>query len=190
MPSVYYLTDFLKAHVRDLFKDTFNLKTDYDIALCPSANLTLVARYETATMESVPGPDPANIQFNFIHTPVLHSKWNRHVFRLLYEKLMQRREAENWDLPQMSEHYYIDMITDRFQRLVTRWLESQRHTNINGDFESLADVEIRITAERREKEATARRAQRRRYVCILFSSSNKADLSTSCIRHELLKCKG
>ena len=80
-----------KAHVRDLFRDVFRIKGDYDFINHNTVCVSVASQYETY---GVGGPDPENLVFDLQYSPIMNSKWNRRVFCILLERLMERRQAE------------------------------------------------------------------------------------------------
>ena len=152
----------VKAHVRALFKDVFEVNQDDDFALYHSILPETARAYASGDGD---GPDMNALRINMIGG--VNSRWNQKVLDILLVKLKDVREKDQWSLPNRSDMYLADLIKDRLKRAVKVWAKSQRKTNNAGTLESWDDVEQRLVAEKEGQLLLNRHATQRRNVSIL-----------------------
>lgn len=148
-----------QRHVRDLYKEVFDIDNDDDFVLQSAAPTELVQAYEE---DRGPGPDLENIQFDMGDNN--KSSWNRVIFAALVARLVEKRKEEDWRLPEKTQEFYLGLIVERFKRLKQTWNRAQRKVYANGDVETVEDVEMRLVETKERRGEEIRRATRRRTV--------------------------
>ena len=129
--------------------------------------MTMAAQYD---LHGIGGPNPSDLHFDMQYMPLKKSNWNRKVFSILLTRLKERRQLEQWELPERTDFYYLDIIAERFVRLAQRWHESRPKVSAGGTLETTADVETRVVGKRQKTGQRARQHQRRNYVSFYWSS--------------------
>jgi hypothetical protein len=77
------------------------------------------------------GPDHGNLHIDMRSGP--DSVWNKRVIEILLEKLIQKRDEDQWRLPKVSEHYFVDMLRDKVKRVRSYWAATQPRMMGTGD---------------------------------------------------------
>ena len=126
-----------------------------------TVNMTMSAQYD---LYGVGGPNPDDLHFDIQYMPLKKLSWNRKVFSILLEQLKERQQLEQWELPERTDFYYLDIIADRFTRLAQRWQESRPKVSTGGVLETTADVKTWVVNKRQKTGQRARQHQRRNYV--------------------------
>jgi hypothetical protein len=96
----------------------------------------------------------------------LSSKWNEAVASLVLDLVHQRkREHGAWDaLPERSDKYFLELVTEQLERGRRVWREAQPKVKEDGNVEGLAEVEERMNEDKVEKGKVACANTRRRAV--------------------------
>jgi hypothetical protein len=126
----------VKAHMRALFKDLFEVNQDVDFALYHSILPETACAYASGDGD---GPDMNDLRIDMIGG--VNSRWNQKVLNILLVKLKDVREKDQWSLPNRSDRYLADLIKDHLKCAVKVWAKSQCKTNNAGILESWDDVE-------------------------------------------------
>ena len=152
----------VKAHVRALFKDVFEVNQDDDFALYHSIRPETACAYASGDGD---GSDMNALRIDTIGG--VNSQWNQKVLDILLVKLKDVMEKDQWSLPNRSDMYLADLIKDCLKCAVKVWAKRQRKKNNAGTLESWDDVEQRLVAEKEGQLLLNRHATRRRNVSIL-----------------------
>jgi hypothetical protein len=148
-----------KSLVRDVIKDEFGIENDEDFILqdCPPSET--IRAYVQGHGK---GPDEGNLQLDM--RAKKSSEWNERVAQILLEKLLLKK-GDGWgDLPERSEAYFLDMITEKIDRARGYWRKAQPQIKDDGEVETLQEVENRMVISKDENGKHARMRTWRRAV--------------------------
>lgn len=137
---------------------------DYLLATLPSEeDLKLFA--ETGSN----GPDPFDLRWDFDHPA--SSDWNQVVIGILVLKLSELREEEQWTTAPKSHAYWVEAITQKFNRI--RTVVSKARPRVLGGHLPETDHQLadRLIRARDESLKKARRDARRVMVSECFTST-------------------
>ena len=110
--------------------------------------------------ETDPGPDPSQLQWDFNHPA--SSPWNQAVISQLICLLADMRQR--WTVEPRSDEYWIDKITEKFNRIKTRVNRAKSHVLDDLSVETSTDFAARLADERDKVLMKARRDMRWRTV--------------------------
>ncbi|OBZ69818.1 hypothetical protein A0H81_10346 [Grifola frondosa] len=169
-------THMLQAHVRSLFKDAYGISSDDDFLVHEPPSPRTVQAYSRSTGN---GPTPEDLRLDT--QGKLDSDWNQKLFHVLLQRLRQRRDEENWQLPQRSDAYFLDMIRDRAKRLRDVWRTSQPRATIDGHPETATQIEERMLLRTSTALKKARHRTRRHNFIDASSNGKKYERRASVI---------
>ncbi|OBZ69945.1 hypothetical protein A0H81_10365 [Grifola frondosa] len=164
------------AHVRSLFKDAYGISSDDDFLVHEPPSPRTVQAYSRSTGN---GPTPEDLRLDT--QGKLDSDWNQKLFHVLLQRLRQRRDEENWQLPQRSDAYFLDMIRDRAKRLRDVWRTSQPRATIDGHPETATQIEERMLLRTSTALKKARHRTRRHNFIDASSNGKKYERRASII---------
>ena len=120
-----------------------------------SVDPALVGTYESGGA----GPDKHNLRFDMASGP--KSQWNRAVLMILMKKLKKACKESRLRVPDRSEAYYLDILTDRYKRARSAWRRAQLKVTEADALETPAEVEERLLKSKEIQLRQARTRERR-----------------------------
>ena len=108
------------------------------------------------------GPNPDDLRIDFNGNKDSH--WNVGVQEILLDKLLERRDEDDWRLPDRPNEYFEDMIASRLKALTRVWKKSQPALKRDGQLETPEEVESRVVEERSRQNKKQRPFTRRTHV--------------------------
>ena len=142
-----------QGHVRDLFKTAFKVNQDEDFLQCNGVSSQEAKAFAE---ETGPGPDPSQLRWDFNHPA--SSPWNQAVISQLMRLLTDMRQK--WTVEPRSDEYWIDKITEKFNRIKRRVNRAKSHVLDDLSIETSVDVAARLADERDKVLMKARRDMR------------------------------
>ena len=140
---------------RDVFKKAFHVDGDDDFMGHESVDPTLVKAYESGGA----GPDKRNLRFDMTSGP--KHQWNRAVLMILMKKLKKACKESRLRVPERSEAYYLDILSDRYKRARVAWKRAQPKLTDGDTLETPAEVEERLLKGKETQLRQARTKERR-----------------------------
>ncbi|KAG6373934.1 hypothetical protein JVT61DRAFT_6096 [Boletus reticuloceps] len=103
-----------KEHVHHLFEEVFQISKDKNFLLVTNPSLEDLKSFAKTGLN---GPDPFDLRWDFNHPALLD--WNQVVIGMLACKLAGLWEEEQWTMVPKSHAYWVEAITQKFNRIQT-----------------------------------------------------------------------
>ncbi|KAF8574693.1 hypothetical protein K439DRAFT_1624129 [Ramaria rubella] len=129
-------------HVRNLFKDIFQIEQNSDFIAHESAPAEQVLAHKAGKIQ----PNPDDLHFDMWHGP--ETPWNSIMLDILLQKLVAEKEKAHWDLPDRSAAYYSTLLEERYIQAKTAWRNGQPKRTDTGEEETSEDIAARLINER------------------------------------------
>jgi hypothetical protein len=155
--------------VRAVCRECFGVEIQEDWALQQAPAPEEVTKYN---LEEIGGPNLDSLRIDM--RGKLFSNWNKAVGNLLLGVVLERRRGKAWKpLPERSDAYFLEIVTEQLERARTVWREAQPRVKEDGAVEGLAEVEARMVENKEEKGILSRACTRRKTVSsVLFGYSS------------------
>ena len=141
-------------------REKFSIENSEDWALHEAATSEQVRKYD---LEGTGGPDLENLQIDM--RGKLSSHWNQAAADLLLDLVVERKKKEAWSaLPERSDAYFLELVTEQLERARTAWRNAQPRVKEDGDVEELDEVERRMNEDKEAKAKLTRATTRRKNV--------------------------
>ena len=132
---------------RELFKFHLGIDEDTDFIFHQPAS-----EEQLCTFANDPSKGPSLADPHFDVNAGMLSDWNKKLLRLLQVDFQSRLPdicaRENMEVPLRSDRYYMNLVSERFQRLAQIWKQGQPKLNQNGALEAAKEVEKRMITQR------------------------------------------
>jgi len=110
-------------------------------------------------LEGKGGPSADDLRINM--RGKVSSKWNHAVGQLLLDTIRKRKQGQAWNsLPEQSDTYLLEIVTEQLERARTVWRDAQPRVKVDGTVEDPAEVEERMNEEKERKGKQARATTR------------------------------
>ena len=101
-------------------------------------------------LEEIGGPNPDSLRIDM--RGKLSLNWNKAVGNLLLRAVLERRQGNAWkSLPERSDAYFLEIVTEQLEHARTVWREAQPRVKEDGAVEGLAEIEARMVENKEEK---------------------------------------
>jgi hypothetical protein len=138
----------------------FDIEQDWDIMTHEPPDPMVVNEYNDGQGDGGPNPDDLRIDFDGNK----NSEWNRGVRSILLEKLLERRDEDDWRLPDRTDEYFEDMIKARLKALTRAWNRTKPRMNESGEMETPGETEAQTVADKDALNKRQRPITRRNHV--------------------------
>lgn len=135
------------------------MENDEDFALHDFPPLEIIRACAKGHRE---GPNEKDLQLDMRGKKP--SKWNERVAQILLDKLLLTMSDGCADLPERSDAYFLDMITEKIDRARGYWRKAQPKIKDDCEVETLQEVEDRMIVSKDENGKYSRMGTRRRAV--------------------------
>lgn len=141
--------------VRKWYKEQYNLGDDNDISSVESVKEEIINAYMSGNANA--GLNDDYLPLDFVGNE--KSIWNKRVFALILKQV--KVLVKDAELPDAEDTYLMCLIQNKYSRLRQKWREAMPRTDINGNKETMEEVDSRLESQSQKHHQQARRHRRR-----------------------------